>query len=596
MTKPAKDDEATKRVSAQVAELAEKCRRVLEQQGEWMADDDGFRVMHPMVIGKAFQEMMGKALEQPGELIKEQVAYWTKLGEIWQRTARRVLAEEPVDPVVTPAPDDRRFKNDAWSEGPGFDLLKQVYLLTAGHIQSSVGKVHGLDDHTRKKLGFYTRQFVDAMSPANFAMTNPEVLNATVESRGENLIKGMNHLLEDIERGRGHLSLKLTDLESFKVGETLAVTPGKVVYQNEMMQLLQYTPTTEKVRQKPLLIVPPWINKFYILDLRPQNSFIRWAVGQGHTVFLISWINPDKSLAHKTFEEYMTRGPLTALEVIGQITGEKQVNAIGYCIGGTLMGTTLAYMAARRDRRIASITFFTSLLDFSDTGEISVFIDEEQLALMEEHMSRVGYLEGHHLADAFSMLRDNDLIWSFVIRNYLLGREPMPFDILYWNSDSTHMPAAMHSFYLRNMYQKNLLSKPGGITIGGVPIDLGKIKIPAYYLSTREDHIAPWKSTYAGARLLSGPVRFVLGGSGHVAGVVNPPSSNKYGFWTNDGLPDEPDHWLDGATPHEGSWWGDWDAWVAQFGGRQLPARQPGEGPLPAIEDAPGSFVKVRIS
>ncbi|HIJ63209.1 MAG TPA: class I poly(R)-hydroxyalkanoic acid synthase [Rhodospirillaceae bacterium] len=596
MSKPDQDEAATRRFTAEITELAEKYRRILQQQGDWMADDDGFRVMHPMVIGKAFQEMMTKALEEPRDLIRDQVAYWTKMGEVWQRAARRVLAEEPVDPVVTPAPEDRRFKNDAWTDGPGFDLLKQVYLLTAGHIQSSVGKVRGLDEHTRKKLSFYTRQFVDAMSPANFALTNPEVLNATVESRGENLVKGMNHLLEDIERGRGHWSLKLTDLEGFKVGETLAVTPGKVVFQNEMMQLVQYTPTTETVRQRPLLIVPPWINKFYILDLRPQNSFIRWAVAQGHTVFLISWVNPDKSHAGKTFEEYMKQGPLTALDVICEATGEKKVNAIGYCIGGTLMGVTLGYMAAKRDRRIASITFFTSLLDFSDTGEISVFIDEEQISLMEEHMNRVGYLEGHHLADAFSMLRDNDLIWSFVIRNYLLGREPMPFDILYWNSDSTHMPAAMHSFYLRNMYQKNLLSKPGGITIGGVPIDLGKIKIPTYYLSTREDHIAPWKSTYTGARLLAGPVTFVLGGSGHVAGVVNPPPSAKYGYWTHDGLPESPDDWLAAATPHEGSWWGDWDGWVTQFGGKRVPARQPGDAPLAAIEDAPGSYVKMRIS
>ncbi len=598
MTAGAKQDaENAKRLAGELAAITEKCRRLMEQQADWMADDDGFRILHPMVVSKAFQDMMVKALEDPAELIKDQVAYWTNLTEVWQRTTARFLSDAPVDPVVSPAPEDRRFKDQAWVEGPLFDLLKQCYLLTARHMQSSVGKVKGLDPHTQRKLQFYTRQMADAMSPANFAATNPEVIRATVDSRGENLLKGMTHLLDDIERGHGHWSLKLTDLDSFQVGENIAVTPGKVVFQNEMMQLLQYAPSTETVHQRPLLIVPPWINKFYILDLKPQNSFIKWAVAQGHTVFLVSWVNPDKSYAGKTFEEYMHQGPLAALDAIEQATGERRVNAIGYCIGGTLMAITLAYMAAKRDRRIASITFFTSLLDFAEAGDISVFIDEDQLALMDEHMARTGYLEGHHLADAFSMLRDNDLIWSFVVRNYLLGREPMPFDILYWNSDSTHMPATMHSFYLRNMYLRNLLRVPKGIRIGGVGIDLGKVRLPTYYLSTREDHIAPWKSTYAGARLLSGPVHFVLGGSGHVAGVVNPPVAAKYGYWTNEAeaLPAEPDEWLAGATGHEGSWWGDWDGWVAQFGGKQVAARQPGDGGLAPIEDAPGSYVKKRI-
>jgi polyhydroxyalkanoate synthase len=427
------------------------------------------------------------------------------------------------------------------------------------------------------------------------------VLKRTVESKGENLVKGMTHLVEDLERGHGRLALKMTDAAAFRLGETIAVTPGKVVFQNELMQLIQYAPSTPDVYKRPLLIVPPWINKFYILDLKPKNSFIKYVVDQGHTLFVISWVNPDASFAHKTFADYMRQGPLAALDAVREATGERDINLIGYCIGGTLTAATLAWMAAQREKgrgksnfasgRVASVTFLTSLLDFAEVGEVSVFIDEEQLALLEEHMARTGYLEGHHMADAFNLLRENDLIWSFVVNNYLMGREPMPFDILHWNSDSTRMPAAMHGEYLRRMYLENKLREPGGIELAGVPIDLGRIKQPAYFLSTREDHIAPWRSTYAGARLLGGPVRFVLGASGHVAGVVNPPAAKKYGHWSGEGLPASPDAWLVAATQHPGSWWEDWARWIAPFGGKRVPPRTP-----VGTEDAPGSYVKVRIS
>jgi polyhydroxyalkanoate synthase len=432
------------------------------------------------------------------------------------------------------------------------------------------------------------------MSPTNFTLTNPLVLKTTIAARGENLIRGLRNLFEDIERGGGRLSLKMSDLSAFRFGENIASSPGKVVFQNELMQLIQYAPSTRKVHRRPLLIVPPWINKFYILDLKPKNSFIKWCTDQGHTVFVISWVNPGAELAHKGFSDYLIDGPLAALDATRRATGEAEANVIGYCIGGTLAASALAYMAATKDKRVASATLFTTLLDFSDVGDISVFIDDEQLKLADEHMERLGYLEGHHMAEAFNLLRENDLIWFFVINNYLMGREPSAFDLLYWNSDSTRMPATMQSFYLRNMYHQNALKHPGRINLANVAIDLRKIEVPLYFLSTREDHIAPWHTTYAGTQLVSGSVRFVLGASGHVAGVINPPSANKYGYWTSKALPGDPKIWLDGAEFHRGSWWTDWAEWVGPHGGGQVPARKPGDGELGPIEDAPGSYVQVR--
>jgi polyhydroxyalkanoate synthase len=592
MSEGADHNEDTDRLAAEIAKVVERWNRVMAKQADWFVEDDGFRVVHPKVVTQAFGEMMLRALDNPAPFINSQMALMQQLGQLWADSTRRFWSgEAPTEPGIQPARDDKRFKDEAWAENVVFDFFKQAYLMTSRQIQDMVEQVPGLDPHTARKLRFYTRQLVDALSPSNFAMTNPEVIKATIESKGENLVRGLGNLLEDLERNQGRFSVKMTDFSAFRLGENIANTPGKVIFQNRLLQLIQYSPTTEKVRQTPLLIVPPWINKYYILDLKPQNSFVKWLVDQGNSVFLISWVNPDESLADLTFDDYVIEGLLGAVDAALGATGEKKLNALGYCIGGTLLATTLAYMAPKRDKRIASATFLTSLLDFSDVGELSVFIDEDQLQLMEEHMRHHGFFDGQHMAVAFSMLRENDLIWSFAIRNYLLGREPMPFDLLYWNSDPTRMPRAMHSFYLRNMYQHNRLRDPGGIKVGKTAIDLRKIRTPAFFLSTREDHIAPWKSTYEGAKLLGGPVTFVLGGSGHVAGVVNPPVPEKYGYWTNPTLPESPDEWLAGAAQGTGSWWLEWDRWLAGFAGSQVDARAPQNG----IEDAPGSYVKVRL-
>jgi polyhydroxyalkanoate synthase len=548
--------------------------------------------LDPLNIGSAFLEMTARMMANPAKLVQAQMSFWQDYMLLWQNTARRLMGETPA-PVVAPPPGDRRFKHEDWHENEVFDFIKQSYLLSARYVQNVVKDVDGLDDKTAQKLDFYARQFVDALAPTNFLLTNPEVLRRTVETGGENLVRGLNNLLADLERGKGKLHIKMTDYEAFKVGENIATTPGSVVYQNDLIQLIQYAPSTETVLKRPLLIVPPWINKYYILDLRPKNSFVRWAVAQGHTVFMISWVNPDERLAEKSFEDYMLEGPLAALEAIERATGEREVNAIGYCLGGTLLACTLSHMAAKDDTRIRAATFFTTLVDFAEAGELTVFIDEEQLKALEESMQRRGYLDGSEMAATFNMLRANDLIWSFVVNNYLLGQEPFPFDLLYWNSDSTRMPAAMHSFYLRRMYQENRLSQPGGITLAGTPIDLGRISVPTYILATREDHIAPWKACYKATQLYAGRKRFVLAASGHIAGVVNPPDAGKYSHWVNTDLPPDPDAWLVGATELAGSWWPDWQRWVASLSKAKVDARVPGDGKLAVIEPAPGSYVKV---
>ena len=579
-----------------LTDITNRSANLFQVYREKISSDDGFQVIDPKTVTATFQEIIPKAAMNPAPIIKEQISLCADLAMLWQRTSMRTLFNMPAEPVIVPSKQDKRFKNEAWTENWYFDYVKQHYLLLSRCIESSVRGVKDVDRHTHHKAQFYTRQFVSAFSPTNFALTNPSVLNATVDTRGANLLNGFRNLVEDLERGGGRLSLKMSDLSAFKFGENIAGSPGKVVFQNELMQLIQYAPSTPMVQRRPLLVVPPWINKFYILDLKPKNSFIKWCVDQGHTVFVISWINPGAELADKGFADYLLEGPLQAIDAIKKATGEFDVNVIGYCIGGTLVASMLAYMAATKDRRVASATFFTTLLDFSDVGDISVFIDEDQLQLADKHMNRLGYLEGRHMAEAFNLMRENDLIWFFVINNYLLGRSPAAFDILYWNSDATRMPARMQSYYLRNMYYKNVLKNAGQINLANVPIDLRKIDVPVYFLSTREDHIAPWHSTYAGTQLMSGPVNFVLGASGHVAGVINPPSANKYGYWTNEKLSRDPNSWLKAATYHEGSWWPDWERWIATFSGGEVPARQPGNGKLPSIEDAPGSYVKIRAA
>ncbi|HEX7564397.1 MAG TPA: class I poly(R)-hydroxyalkanoic acid synthase, partial [Bradyrhizobium sp.] len=473
-----------------------------------------------------------------------------------------------------------------------FSYIRDSYLLSARAILSAVRGVKGLDEETSRKVEFYTKQFVDALAPSNFLATNPEVLSKTIETGGENLLSGLTNLLNDLQRGKGRLSVTMTDMNAFRLGENIATTPGKVVFQNEMIQLIQYTPMTEHVRKTPLLIIPPWINKFYVLDLQPKNSFIRWCVEQGHTVFVISWINPDARQRDKSFEHYMLEGALAAMAAVEKATGERAVNCVGYCLGGTLLASTLAYLAAKGDDRVKSATYFVTLVDFVASGDMSVFIDTEQLAALEARMNEKGYLDAQDMATSFNMLRANDLIWSFVVGNYLLGKEPVPFDLLYWNSDATRMPAAMHSFYLRNMYKENNLARPGGITLDGTPIDLRKIMTPTFILGTKEDHIAPWKSAYLATQLYGGPVEFVLSASGHMAGVISAPGS-KYGHWTNPSKPATADEWFKTATEHQSSWWPHWNEWVTPFSGGQVAARTPGEG-LSVIEDAPGSYVRVR--
>ena len=542
---------------------------------------------------KTFGHVAEYWLSDPQRATEIQTTLGKAYLELWAAAAKR-LSGENVPPVIAPDPRDKRFTDPEWSSNQFYDFIKQAYLLSTQWGERLVKNAHDLDPHTRQKAEFYTRQLANAVSPSNFLLTNPELMRDTLSENAENLVRGMKMLAEDIEAGQGYLKLRQSDASKFKVGKNLAVTPGKVIHQNDLMQLIQYSPATESVLTRPLLIIPPWINKFYILDLNPEKSFIKWCVDQGLTVFVISWVNPDARQAAKGFEEYMHEGPLEALDVIKDVTGEDSVHTIGYCVGGTLMAVTLAWMAAKGDKRIASATFFAAQVDFTYAGDLLVFVDEEQLKTVERNMAERGYLEGKKMATAFNMLRSNDLIWPYVISNYLKGKQPYPFDLLYWNSDSTRMPAANHSFYLRNCYLDNKLSK-GQMVIDNVKLDLGKITIPIYNLATREDHIAPAKSAFLGSKFFGGPVKYVLAGSGHIAGVVNPPGKKqKYQYWTGDDPIGSLDKWIEKATEHPGSWWPDWIDWIRKQDGATVPARQPGSAQYKPIEDAPGSYVKVR--
>jgi len=584
-----------------VAEFSKNMAKIAEQSQKLVADflqhqsSGNAGPADPMNIGNAFMEMTAKMMAEPAKMVEAQMNLWQDYLALWQQSAAKMMGQE-AEPTIEPERGDRRFKAPEWNENHVFDFIKQSYLLTSRWMQDTVKDVEGLDDKTAQKVDFYTRQFVDAMAPTNFVMTNPEVLRATVESNGENLVNGLNNLLGDMERGKGQLQISMTDMDAFQVGENVAVSPGKVVFQNDLIQLIQYEPTTDKVYKRPLLISPPWINKFYILDLRPQNSFIKWSVDQGYTVFVISWVNPDEKLSHKTFDDYLTDGILAAMDAVEQATGVNEMSTIGYCLGGTLMASALAYLAAKNDKRIKACTFFTAQVDFSEPGELEIFIDEEQLQHLESLMAEKGYMEGSTMSSTFNMLRANDLIWSFVVNNYLLGKDPFPFDLLYWNSDATRMPADMHMYYLRNMYQKNLLVEPGALVMDGVPIDLTKIKTPVYIQAGKEDHIAPYRSVFKATQHFQGPSRFMLAGSGHIAGVVNPPAAKKYQFWVNetDKTYDDVDAWVADAEQHPGSWWGDWDTWLKKRSGAKVAARKPGSGKLKAIEDAPGSYVMVK--
>jgi polyhydroxyalkanoate synthase len=580
-----------------LASAADKSAKVLGDFIARQAAAGKSMVIDEFGLTQAFLELAAKMLSNPYRLAETQMNLWWEYSALWQSSMLKLMGQSTT-PVVEPAKSDKRFRHEDWEEHFLFDYVKQSYLIAARWLHNAVANVEGLDEQTRKKVDFFTRQYIDAWAPSNFALTNPEVFRETIASGGQNLVKGLNNLLDDIERGNGQLKISMTDSKAFELGVNIATTPGHVVFQNDLMQLIQYEPATTKVAKRPLLIVPPWINKYYILDLREKNSLIKWCVAQGLTVFVISWVNPDERHAAKDFVDYMLEGPLAALDAIEKTTGEKDANILGYCLGGTLLAATLGHMAAKKDKRIVSASFMTSLIDFTGAGELEVFIDEEQVASLERKMSERGYLEGAHMANTFNMLRSNDLIWSFVINNYLMGRDPFPFDLLHWNQDSTRMPAKMHSFYLRNMYMKNKLREPGGISLAGTPIDLSKVAVPAYFVSAIEDHIAPWKTTYAGTHILGGKSRFVLSGSGHIAGMINPPDANKYFYWTNEKLPATADEWFKGAKQHPGSWWKDWIEWVKPHLGPQVAAREVGKaggkGRARVIEAAPGSYARQR--
>ena len=541
---------------------------------------------------KTLGQVAEKWMIDPQKAVEAQSRLGTQFLDVWATTLKRMQGEES-PPVVEPSPQDKRFQDPEWSKNAAFDFLKQAYLVTSHWAEAMVDEADGLDEHTRVKARFYVKQLSAALSPSNFVPTNPELIRETLKESGANLVRGMKMLAEDVEAGGGELKLRQSDPSKFKVGENLATTPGKVIFRNDLMELIQYSPATETVLRRPLLIVPPWINKFYILDLNPEKSFIRWAVSQGLTVFCISWVNPDERQAEKGFGDYMREGIFGALDAIEQATGERHVTAIGYCVGGTLLAVALAYMAATGDDRIESATFFTTQVDFTHAGDLKVFVDEEQVQAVEAMMKTRGYLEGSRMATAFNMLRPNDLIWPYVVNVYMKGKAPFPFDLLYWNSDATRMPAANHSFYLRNCYLENSLTK-GEMIIDNVKLDLGKVQLPVFNLATREDHIAPAVSVFLGSKSFGGPVEFVVAGSGHIAGVVNPPTKPKYGYRTGAVNGQTYEDWLGQATEHSGSWWPYWFEWVERQAPERVPPHQPGEGHLPALCDAPGTYVRVK--
>jgi polyhydroxyalkanoate synthase subunit PhaC len=537
-------------------------------------------------------EIAGSWLAQPAKLAEMQGALMTAYIELCNNTMRRLLGEN-VTPVAAPEPSDNRFKDPEWSSNPFFDFWKQAYLVTTNWAEDILKQTDGLDEASRHKAEFYLRQLSSAFSPSNFPLTNPEVVRETFATNAGNLVRGMSHLVRDMEKSGDLLKISQTDTEAFEVGKNLATTPGKVVFQNDIFQLIQYSPATDKVREVPLLVVPPWINKFYILDLTPPKSLLKYAVDQGFTVFVVSWVNPDERLAHKSFEDYMLEGVLAAADAVKRETGVERSNIVGYCVGGTLVGSTLAYLAARGEDPFRSVTFLTTQLDFSKAGDLLLFTSDSQLDALKEMMNERGYLDGSRMANVFNMMRPRDLIWPYIVNNYMLGKKPFPFDLLYWNQDSTRMPAANHGFYLGQFYNENKLAK-GEMTLAGVKLDLKKIKLPVFEVATKEDHIAPAKSVFIGSKLLGGPVEFVVAGSGHIAGVVNPPDKMKYQYWTaSKAAADTLEEWMGMAKEHPGSWWPYWVEWLTKYAGGWTIPREPGEK-LGVIEDAPGSYVRTK--
>ncbi|MEM6746661.1 MAG: class I poly(R)-hydroxyalkanoic acid synthase [Pseudomonadota bacterium] len=547
----------------------------------------------PLDVAGATSDVMTALSTDPMRVMNLQMSLWDSYTKLFTNMAER-LSGQTSEPVIKPAASDKRFKHEAWTDNPALDFVKQSYLLMARWVDEAILATEGVDDATKRRAQFHADQFLSAMSPTNVPALNPEVYEETMQSNGQNFVRGLENFMSDLERGHGELAIRQADLDFFEVGKNLATTPGKVVYQNEMMQLIQYTPTTETVAERPMVIFPPWINKFYILDLQPQNSFIRWLVSQGRTVFVVSWVNPGPELKDKSFPDYMRQGVYEALEAVTRATSVESFDTIGYCIGGTLLSTTLAYMAQLDDERINTATFFTAQTDFAEAGDLLLFVDDKQLENIEKQIDASGgVLEGSAMARTFNMLRPNDLIWSAFVDNYYLGKEAKKFDLLYWNADSTRMTKACHLYYLREFYQHNRLSE-GGLFIDGVPIDLSAVSIPIFMQAGEKDHIAPPSSVYRSAKLFGGDVTYMLAGSGHIAGVVNHPDKKKYHYRVNETLPDTLDAWKESSELNDHSWWPYWIKWLDEHSPGKVDARQPGDGDLPVIEDAPGSYVKVK--
>jgi polyhydroxyalkanoate synthase subunit PhaC len=588
-------------VGFDVEKLALNAARMIEEAGKVAAAyvrprEAGEKELAPSSEANDMVKTLGKLAEHwmsdPARAMEAQKSITTDMFALWSNTFQKMNGEHP-EPIAAPDAKDNRFKDGQWSDNPYFDFLKQAYLVTTRWADGLVEKADGMDEHTRSKAGFYVKQMSGALSPSNFVATNPELLRTTLQENGDNLVRGLKMMAEDVEAGHGDLKIRQSGSEGFAVGVNMATTPGKVVFRNDLIELIQYNPTTDKVLKTPLVIVPPWINKFYILDLNAEKSFIKWCVAQGVTVFVISWVNPDERHAKADFETYMKDGILAALDAAKEITGEPTAHTIGYCVGGTMLAVTMAWLAAKGEHRVASTTFLTTQVDFTHAGDLKIFADEEQITAVEEAMHKLGYLPGSRMASAFNMLRPQDLIWPYVVNNYLKGKEPAGFDLLYWNSDSTRMPEANHRFYMRNCYLENRLSQ-GTMEVAGVKLDLGKVMTPIYNLAAKEDHIAPARSVFAGSKFFGGPVRYVMGGSGHIAGVVNPADKGKYQYWTGGPVTGAFEDWVASAKETPGSWWLDWISWLRAQAPDETKARVPGSKKHKPLGDAPGEYVKVR--
>lgn len=577
---------------ARVFEHAAQIARQIAERPELAKKQAETQVTPIDQVTKTLGAVAQAYMAEPQKLMEAQTQLWNSYSQLWQNAWAKVLGT-PTEPMATPARNDKRFKDRDWQENTVFDFLKQFYLISANWAQDFVKNADGLDEHTRQKAKFYVEQILNALSPSNFPVSNPEILRATLASNGANLIEGLKHLEQDMASPDGRLRIKQSDMTAFEIGKNIAMTPGKVVFRNDTFELIQYSPSVQRTYEIPLLIVPPWINKYYILDLNPKKSFVRWCTEQGLTVFMVSWVNADEKQGRKSFSDYMREGFLEAVQAVQDATGAEKVNTIGYCIGGTMVAAALGYMAAKNDNRVNAATFFTTQVDFEKAGDLRVYVDEEQVKWIEQRMEEKGYLAGSRMADAFNLLRSNDLIWSYVINNYMLGKEPMPFDLLYWNADSTRMPAGVHSFYLRECYLANKLAQ-GKMILDGVHIDLKKVKVPVYNLAARDDHIAPLPSVFKVGQFFGGETKLVVSGSGHIAGVVNPPEARKYKYWTNDISAENLETWLKTATEHDGSWWPDWAEWITTRSGAKISAPVPGDGKLDVLEDAPGSYVTVK--